>query len=390
VSGSVVMMTMSAFVLGFSSIFTGMNFIVTVHKMRAPGMTWDRLPLCIWAFYATAIIQVMATPVLAITLLLLAMERVLGVGIFDPNLGGDPVLFQHFFWFYSHPAVYIMILPGMGVMSELITTFSRKKIFGYRAIALSSLAIAIISFLVWGHHMFVSGQSVYAGMIFSFLTFLVAIPSAIKIFNWVATLYQGSIKLDAPMLWALSFLILFTIGGLTGIFLGALGTDVHLHDTYFVVAHFHYVMMGGTVMAFFGALHYWWPKMFGRMYNEFWAKVSAWLVFIGFNVTFFPQFIMGSQGMPRRYYTYLDQYTPYHKVSTMGVVIIGVGIIIMLAYLFKSLRSGEKAPGNPWGARSLEWSIQSPPIEHNFHEIPTVVEGPYEYPVAGGGQGAAH
>lgn len=390
VSGSVVMMTMSAFVLGFSSIFTGMNFIVTVHKMRAPGMTWDRLPLCIWAFYATAIIQVMATPVLAITLLLLAMERVLGVGIFDPTLGGDPVLFQHFFWFYSHPAVYIMILPGMGVMSELVTTFARKKIFGYRAIALSSLAIAIISFLVWGHHMFVSGQSVYAGMIFSFLTFLVAIPSAIKVFNWVATLYQGSIKLDTPMLWAMSFLILFTIGGLTGIFLGALGTDVHLHDTYFVVAHFHYVMMGGTVMAFFGALHYWWPKMFGRMYNEFWGKVSAWLVFIGFNVTFFPQFIMGAKGMPRRYYTYLEQYTPYHKVSTMGVVIIGVGVIIMIAYLLKSLKSGEKAPGNPWGARSLEWSVQSPPIEHNFHDIPTVVEGPYEYPVAGGDRGATH
>ena len=382
VSGSVVMMTMSAFVLGFSSIFTGMNFIVTVHKMRAPGLTWDRLPLSVWAFYATAIIQVMATPVLAITLALLAMERALGVGIFDPALGGDPVLFQHFFWFYSHPAVYIMILPGMGVMSEFITTFSRKKIFGYRAIALSSLAIAIISFLVWGHHMFVSGQSVYAGMVFSFLTFLVAIPSAIKVLNWTATLYHGSIKLDTPMIYALWFLILFTVGGLTGLFLGTLGTDVHLHDTYFVVAHFHYVMMGGTVMAFFGALHYWWPKMFGRMYNEKLARIAACFVFFGFNLTFFTQFILGSQGMPRRYYDYLPKFETLHKVSTSGTWFLGVGVLMMMYYFLKSLRSGEKAPANPWGARSLEWSIQSPPIEHNFHEIPTVVEGPYEYPQA--------
>ena len=388
VGGSVVMMTLAAFVLGFSSIFTGLNFIVTVHRMRAPGLTWDRMPLFVWAIYATAIIQVMATPVLGITLLLLVMERVLGVGIFDPALGGDPVLFQHFFWFYSHPAVYIMILPGMGVMSELITTFARKTIFGYRAIALSSIAIAVISFLVWGHHMFVSGQSVYAGMIFSFLTFLVAVPSAIKVINWTATLYKGSIALDAPMLYALSFLILFTIGGLTGLFLGTLGTDVHLHDTYFVVAHFHYVMMGGTAMAFFGGVHYWWPKMFGRMYSPFWSKVSAFLVFIGFNVTFLPQFVMGSRGMPRRYHDYLPQFADWHRLSSFGVVILGSGIAIMVVYLLLSLKRGEKATGNPWGARSLEWSIQSPPIEHNFHEIPTVVEGPYDYPVAGQDGGA--
>jgi cytochrome c oxidase subunit 1 len=381
----VIWMTMSAFVLGFSSIFTGLNFIVTIHKMRAPGLTWDRLPLFLWSMYATSIIQVMATPVLGITLLLLVMEKVMGVGIFDPALGGDPVLFQHFFWFYSHPAVYIMILPGMGVMSELITTFSRKRIFGYRAIALSSIAIAVISFLVWGHHMFVSGQSVYAGMVFSFLTFLVAIPSAIKVINWSTTLYKGSISLDTPMLWALSFLILFTIGGLTGIFLGALGADVHLHDTYFVVAHFHYVMMGGTVMAFFGGLHYWWPKMFGRMYNEFAGRLAAVLVFIGFNVTFFPQFIMGSRGMPRRYYDYTPDsgYEIFHQISTVGSWILLLGMLIVFVSLMVSLKSGAIAPANPWGARSLEWVIQSPPIEHNFHEIPEVVEGPYEFPVAG-------
>jgi cytochrome c oxidase subunit 1 len=384
VNGPVVMMTMAAFVLGFSSIFTGLNFIVTVHKMRAPGLTWGRLPLMVWALYATSIIQVMATPVLGITLLLLAMERVLNVGIFDPAMGGDPVLFQHFFWFYSHPAVYIMILPGMGIMSELVTTFSRKTIFGYRAIALSSVAIAVISFLVWGHHMFVSGQSVYAGMIFSFLTFLVAIPSAIKVLNWTATLYKGSISLAAPMQWALQFLILFTIGGLTGIFLGTLGTDVHLHDTYFVVAHFHYVMMGGTVTAFVGGLHYWWPKMFGRMYNEKLATISSVLFFIGFNVTFFTQFVMGSQGMPRRYYNYVEQFQTLHQISTMGTWLIGASFLLMAGYLFSSLRSGAKAPANPWGARSLEWAIQSPPIEHNFHEIPTVQEGPYEFPTTVG------
>ncbi len=383
VSGPVVWMAMAAFVMGFSSIFTGLNFIVTVHKMRAPGMSWFRLPLMVWALYATSIIQVMATPVLGITLLLLAMERVLGIGIFDPALGGDPVLFQHFFWFYSHPAVYIMILPGMGIMSELITAFSHKQIFGYRSIAFSSIAIAVISFLVWGHHMFVSGQSVYAGMIFSFLTFLVAIPSAIKVFNWTATLYEGSISLATPMLWALAFLILFTIGGLTGLFLGTLGTDVHLHDTYFVVAHFHYVMMGGTVMAFFGGLHYWWPKMTGRMYNEKQGQIACILVFVGFNVTFFNQFILGTRGMPRRYYTYLEQFQTQHQFSTVGTWIIAVGMLLMCHYFTKSLLSGEKAPANPWGARTLEWGIQSPPIEHNFHEIPTVIEGPYEFPKAG-------
>jgi cytochrome c oxidase subunit 1 len=383
VGGAVVMMTLSVFVLGFSSILTGLNFIVTIHKMRAPGMSFFRMPLFVWATYATSILQVMATPVLGITLLLLVAERFLGVGIFDPALGGDPVLYQHFFWFYSHPAVYIMILPGMGIISEIITVFSRKTIFGYRAIAYSSLGIAIISFLVWGHHMFLSGQSAYAGMVFSFLTFLVAIPSAIKVFNWTATLYKGSISFEAPMMWTLSFMVLFTIGGLTGLFLGALGMDVHLHDTYFVVAHFHYVMMGGTVIAFYAGLHYWWPKMFGVMYREGPAKWSAIIVFIGFNATFFTQFILGTKGMPRRYYNYLDQYQQLHQFSTFGSWIIGLGFIVMTVNLLASFKQGVKAPANPWGARTLEWSIPSPPITHNFHKTPVVTEGPYDFPVEG-------
>jgi len=342
-------------------------------------MGWFEMPLFIWGIYATAIIQVLATPVLAITLLLLVMERAFQVGIFDARLGGDPVLFQHFFWFYSHPAVYIMILPGMAIISEIIPTFSKKHIFGYRAIAFSSVAIALISFIVWGHHMFTSGQSALAAALFSFLTFLVAIPSGIKVFNWVATMYKGSIDLKAPMLYAISFLLLFTIGGLTGIFLGALSVDIHLHDTYFVVAHFHYVMMGGTVVAFLAGLHYWWPKMFGRMYNERWAAIGCALVFVGFNVTFLSQFFMGSQGMPRRYYTYLDQFQPYHVVSTVGSWILGLGLFVAAGVLLASLRKPHDAPANPWGARTLEWDTQSPPITHNFHDTPVLTHGPYDY-----------
>ncbi len=363
---AVISMTLGVFILGFSSIFTGLNFIVTIHKMRPEGMTWFKMPLFLWGLYSTAIIQVLATPVLGITLLLLVAERVLGVGIFDPASGGDPVLYQHFFWFYSHPAVYIMILPAMGVISELISVFSGKHIFGYRFIAWSSVAIALLSFLVWGHHMFTSGQSGLTNMIFSALTFSVAIPSAVKVFNWLATMYKGSIRLAAPMLYALSFLFLFAIGGLTGLFLGALSTDVHLHDTYFVVAHFHYVMFGGTVIAFLGALHYWWPKMFGRMYSERWAQVAALLVFVGFNVTFFTQFVMGSHGMPRRYFNYLDQFTPYHQMSTVGSYVLAVGFLIMIGYLLHSLVRGERAPANPWGGATLEWETQSPPITENF------------------------
>lgn len=376
---AVISMTLGVFIIGFSSILTGVNFIVTIHKMRAPGQTWGKLPLFLWSLYATAIIQVLATPVLAITVLLLVMERTLGIGIFDPALGGDPVLYQHFFWFYSHPAVYIMIVPAFGVISELISTFSRKTIFGYWAIALSSLAIAFIGFLVWGHHMFVSGQSALSTAVFSFLTFFVGIPTGIKILNWVATMYKGSISMKTPMLYAMIFLFLFTIGGVTGIMLGAISVNVHLHDTYYVVAHFHYVMMGGTVFAFLGGLHYWWPKMTGKMYNEFWAKVSAVILFIGFNMTFLPQFIMGSQGMPRRYFNYVEQFQTLHQYSTVGSWILGIGFLIIAVYLVISMRSKEKAPSNPWGSRSLEWMTSSPPTHHNFDYTPVVVHGPYDY-----------
>ena len=368
-STAVISMVMGVFILGFSSIFTGLNFIVTIHKLRPHNMTWFRMPLLLWGLYGTAVMQVLATPVLGITVLLLIAERAMGVGIFDPALGGDPVLFQHFFWFYSHPAVYIMILPAMGVISELISTFSRKHIFGYRFIAFSSIAIAIFSFIVWGHHMFTS-MSPLANMIFSALTFSVSIPSAIKVFSWLATMYKGSINYAAPMKYALAFMFLFTIGGLTGLFLGMLAVDVHLHDTYFVVAHFHYVMFGGTVIAFLGGLHYWWPKMWGRMYNERAASVAFWFIVIGFNVTFFSQFVMGSQGMPRRYYDYLPRYEIFHQISTIGSYIMAVGFFLCAAYLIQSLMSGRKAPSNPWGGNSLEWATTSPPPHDNFKALP--------------------
>jgi cytochrome c oxidase subunit 1 len=371
-------MVFGVFVLGFSSILTGMNFIVTIHKLRPPGMTWFRMPLFLWAIYATSIIQVLATPVLGITLLLLMMERILHVGIFNSKYGGDPVLFQHFFWFYSHPAVYIMILPAMGIMSEVISTFSRKHIFGYRFIALSSLAIAIIGFLVWGHHMFPNGQSTMLGTIFSFLTMTVAIPSAIKVWNWLATMYKGSIQLSTPMCYALSFLFLFTIGGLTGVFLGTLSVDVHLHDTYFVVAHFHYVMFGGTLIGFMAGIHYWWPKITGKMYNENVARIGCLLVFVGFNTTFLPQFVMGSLGMPRRYATYWPEYQSYHVMSTVGAYIQLLGFLIAAACLLHSLFAGKKAPANPWGAATLEWSCTSPPPHDNFKTAPTVGD-PYDH-----------
>jgi cytochrome c oxidase subunit 1 len=379
-NGAVILATGGVFIAGFSSILTGLNFVVTVHKMRAPGMSWYRMPLFVWAIYATALIQIMATPVLAITVLLLLLERVLSVGIFDPSMGGDPVLFQHFFWFYSHPAVYIMILPGFGIISEIITVHSRKHIFGYSAIAMSSVAIAVISFLVWGHHMFVSGQSELAGVIFSFLTFAVAIPTAIKVFSWVATLYGGSIRYTTAMWYAMAFLWTFTVGGVTGLYLSTLSTDVHLHDTYFVVAHFHYVMVGGTVVAFIGGLHHWWPKMFGRMYNEKAGALGCFLVFVGFNMTFMTQFFLGHQGMPRRYYAYLPEYVQLHQVSTIGSWVLCAGLVWTLIYLTASLSTGKRAPANPWGGVSLEWQTASPPIEHNFHDTPVVTGSPYDFP----------
>ena len=376
---NVTMMVVAAFIMGMSSILTGLNFIVTVHKLRAPGMTMWRIPLFVWALYSTAIIQVLATPILAITLLLIAMERTFGVGIFDPKLGGDPVLFQHFFWFYSHPAVYIMILPAMGVISELMTTFSKKTIFGYTAIAYSSLGIAAVSFFVWGHHMFVSGQSEIAGVLFSFITMLVGVPTAIKMFNWIATMYKGSIEFRSPMLYALGFLFLFAIGGVTGIMLAVLPVDVHFPDTYFVVAHFHYVMVGGTLMAIMGGFFYWYPKMFGKMYNEFWARMSWVFIFIGFNVTFFPQFILGAMGMPRRYFDYIPAYESLNRMSTVGSWLIAVGFLIGLFVIIQGLISGEKAPRNPWGGKTLEWETESPPVVHNFDKEPIVTAGPYEY-----------
>jgi len=376
---NVVLAVIGIFIAGFSSILTGLNFIVTIHQMRAPGMTWFRLPLFIWSHYATAIIQVLGTPVVAITLLLVAVERVWRVGIFDPALGGDPILFQHLFWFYSHPAVYIMILPGMGVVSELITTHSHKQIFGYTFVAFSSLAIAIIGFAVWGHHMFVAGQSQYASLMFSILSFLVAIPSAIKVFNWTATLYKGSISYSAPMLYALGFIGLFTIGGLTGLFLATTAVDLHVTDTYFVVAHFHYIMVGGMVMAYLGGIHHWWPKISGKMYPEGWARLAALIVFIGFNLTFFPQFVLGYLGMPRRYYAYADEFQVLNVMSTAGASILAVGYVLPMVYLIWSLRYGESASANPWGATGLEWQIPSPPPTENFEETPIVEEPAYNY-----------
>ena len=375
---SVVPAVVGAFILGFSSIFTGINFITTIHKFRPKGMGWFQMPLNLWALYATAIIQVLATPVLGITLLLLFAERVMGIGIFDPALGGDPVLFQHFFWFYSHPAVYIMILPAMGVISEMITTFSHKPIFGYRFIAYSSIALALLSFLVWGHHMFVSGQSPLATMVFSALTFTVAIPSAIKVFNWIATLYKGAIRLETPMLYSLSFILLFAIGGLTGLYLGALSTDVHLHDTYFVVAHFHYVMMGSTLIAFLGAVHYWWPKMTGRMFDRKTGNFWCVMVFIGFNLTFLPQFVMGARGMPRRYSDYDPEFQIWHQLSTVGALLLGIALVATVVYLVMSLFKGQKSPGNPWGGSTMEWQSPSPPPLYNFNEEPKL-HGLYEY-----------
>jgi len=369
----------SIFITGFSSILTGLNFMVTIHTMRAPGLTWFRLPLFVWAHYATSLIQVLGTPVVAITVLALAFERTLKIGIFDPKLGGDPVLFQHMFWFYSHPAVYIMIIPSMGVISEIIAAMTRKKVFGYHFVAFSSLAIAVFGFLVWGHHLFTSSQSMYAGMVFSLITYAVAIPSAIKIFNWTATIYKGSVSYDTPMIYALAFIGLFTVGGMTGLFLAALGLDVHLQDTYFVVAHFHYVMVGGAIIGYLGGLHFWWPKITGRMYPEIWGRISAVIIFLGFNLTFFPQFIVGYLGMPRRYHAYVPEYQVWHILSSAGASILAIGFIMPVVYLAWSIKYGKKVGDNPWMAAGLEWETSSPPPTENFTYQPIVDHDAYEF-----------
>jgi cytochrome c oxidase subunit 1 len=364
------------FIFGFSSILTSINVMVTVHRMRAPGLTWFRLPLFVWSVYGMSLITVLGTPVLAITIVLLALERLLRVGIFDPAIGGDPLLFQHLFWFYSHPAVYIMVLPAMGVISEIIPVFSRKRIFGYKFIAGSSIAIAALSFLVWGHHMFVSGQSAYGALIFSILSYAVAVPSAVKVFNWTTTLHRGAISLETPMLYALGFIGFFLIGGLTGLFLAAVGIDVHVHDTYFVVAHFHYIMVGGTLMGYLGGLHYWWPKMTGRHYPEWLGKFAAFTIFVGFNLTFFPQFVLGYLGMPRRYHVYPEEFQVLNVMSTAGASVLGFGYLIPMAYLLHSLRYGAPAESNPWKGETLEWQTTSPPPTENFDVPPVVVSGP--------------
>ena len=378
-NGQVVLTLLGVFIMGFSSIFTGLNFIITIHTMRCPGMTWKRLPLFIWAIYSTSVIQILGTPVLAMAGLLVIIERAFHVPIFDPNNGGDPILFQHLFWFYSHPAVYIMVLPAFGVISELIPCFSRKTIFGYKFVAASSVAIAVISFVVWGHHMFVTGMSMYGGIVFSFLSFVVGVPSAIKVLNWTATMHRASVSLKTPMLYAIGFLGLFVIGGLTGMFLATLATDIHLTDTYFIVAHFHFVMVGGTVMAFMGGVHFWFPKMFGKLYPEWAGRISAGFVFFGFNLTFFPQFLLGYLGMPRRYAGYPEEFQVLNVMSTAGASILAVGFIMPLVYLTWSLIWGKDAGKNPWLAMGMEWTIESPPIKENFREIPVCREEAYAY-----------
>jgi cytochrome c oxidase subunit 1 len=378
-NGYVILTVCGVIVTGFSSILTGINFIVTVHTKRIAGLTWMKLPLFVWTLYATSIIFVLATPVLTVTLFAILAERIFRIGIFDPALGGDPVLFQHFFWFYSHPAVYIMVLPGMGVVSELITAFSKRPLFGYKLVAYSSLAIAVLGFLLWGHHMFVSGQSAYSSMIFSILSFLIGIPSAIKVFNWLATLYKGNITFEAPMLYALGFIGLFTIGGLAGFFLASLAVDVHLHDTFFVIAHFHYIMVGGMLMAYLGGVHFWWPKITGRIYNEKLARYAVLFLFVGFNITFFPQFILGYLGTPRRFATYPHSVHFLHVISTFGTAFLAVGYILPLYYFYQSLKNGARAPNNPWGAKGLEWQTTSPPPTENFLTPPVVPKKAYDY-----------
>ena len=378
--GHVVIAAFGIIMAGFSSIATGLNFIISIHKLRAPGMTFHRMPIFLWSLYSTSVINVLATPVLAMTLILLSFETFFRVGVFDPALGGDPLLFQHMFWFYSHPAVYIMILPGLGVVSEIVPCFSRKRLFGYEFVAWASVAIAVLGFFVWTHHMFVAGVSVFSAVVFSLTSFAVAVPSAIKVFNWIGTMHKGFIHFDAPMIYALGFIALFTIGGLTGLWLATLAADVHLHDTYFVVAHFHFIMVGGMVSAYFAGLHYWWPKITGRMYPEMWGRVAALIIFFGFMLTFAPQFMLGWYGMPRRYATYAPEFQILNVFSSAGAGVLAVGYVLPLGYLVWSLFRGARAPDNPWGATGLEWQTRSPPPVENFTTTPIVTRPPYDYP----------
>lgn len=385
---NVVLVVVGVFIVGFSTILTGLNFIVTTHTMRTRGMSWFRLPLFVWAVYAVSLVMLLATPVLAMTLVLIGLERLIGIGIFDPALGGDPLLFQHLFWFYSHPAVYIMILPAMGVVSELITCGARRRIFGYQFMVYAIVGISVIGFLVWGHHMFTSGQSVYASIVFSLLSFIVAVPSAIKVFNWTATLYKGHIHFHAPMMYALGFVGLFLMGGITGLFVAAAALDVSLTDTYFVISHFHYIMVGGSVMAYIGGIHFWWPKITGRLYPEGWARIAGILMFFGFNLTFFPQYLLGYLGMPRRYHEYVGEYQLLNVLSSAGASLLAISYVLPLGYLLWSLRYGGRADSNPWRATGLEWQTTSPPPTHNFEQAPLVTQGPYLYEIMDGREGA--
>jgi cytochrome c oxidase subunit I len=375
----VVPVLLGAFVLGFSSILTGLNFIVTIHTLRAPGVAWMRMPLFVWSLYATSIIQILATPVLGITLLMVAVEHAFGFGIFDPARGGDPILFQHMFWFYSHPAVYIMVLPAMAVISEVICAAAHKNIFGYKAVAFSSLGIAFVGFFTWGHHLFTSGQSTLDAGVFGVLSMFVGIFTAIKVFNWTATLYKGSVAFTTWFLYFCGFLFFLVFGGMTGIALATVSLDVHWQDTYFVVAHFHFIMVGAVIMAWLAGLHYWWPKMFGRMYPERWGLVGAVTIIFGFNATFIPQFLLGNYGMPRRYYSYPERFWPLNVASTLGATLLGFGFLLILVYLLWSLKYGRVASANPWGSRGYEWGTLSPPPTENFVGQPVYTHGPHDY-----------